>query len=166
METTTKLTFRDKAQTIFNSDEYFIAVAALSFTLSVWLGAPGYLLGISAVIIMLWANRWNLGILGLKKTGFITAVTKATLYSIAIFIAMDIMVQPFIEKGFGEIDISSLDGLRGNFISYVIFIVFMWVMAAFGEELFYRGFLLKRIAQMLGDTNKTWIIGAFISAIF
>ena len=121
METTTKLTFRDKAQNIFNSDEYFISVAALSFTLSVWLGASGYLLGISAVIIMLWANRWNLGILGLKKAGFITAVTKAILYSIAIFIAIDIIVQPFIEKVFGEIDISSLDGLRGNIISYIIF---------------------------------------------
>ena len=161
-----RLTFRNKVEAITNSDEYFIAVAAISFTLSVWLGSPGYLLGISAVLIMLWANRWSWGIIGLKKVSFIPSAVKATLYAIAIFIVIDILVQPFVEKWFGEIDISSLDGLRGNLLSYLIFIVVMWVVAAFGEEFFYRGFLMKRLAQMLGDTNKTWLIGALVSAIY
>lgn len=162
---TLSLTIRDKAQTILNRDEYFIATTALSFTLSVWLGSPGYLIGISAVLIMLWANRWEWGILGVKKVRFIPSVLTATYYAIAIFVLIDILTQPLIEIWFGQIDISSLDGIRGNFVSYLIFIVVMWVVAAFGEEFFYRGYLMKRLAQMLGDTNKTWMLGALVSAI-
>ncbi|MTI40895.1 CPBP family intramembrane glutamic endopeptidase [Fulvivirga lutimaris] len=163
---TLKLTFRDRAQVILNRDEYFFAVASLSLILSIWKGSPGYLIGISAVMIMLWANRWNWIIIGLRKAKLISSIVKAFIYSIGIFILIDIITQPIIEGVFGQVDISSLNGLRGNFISYVFFIVFMWIVAAFGEEFFYRGFIMKRLSQILGDTTKTWRIGALISAVF
>src|SRR2546422_9570148 len=32
-----------------------------------------------------------------------------------------------------------------------------WTLAAFGEEFVYRGYLLTRIARVLGDTPRAWL---------
>ena len=51
------------------------------------------------------------------------------------FILVDIILTPILEVTVGaQPDISALDGIRGNFLNYALFILFMWVIAAFGEK--------------------------------
>ena len=38
-------------------------------------------------------------------------------------------------------------------------------MGGFFEEIIYRGYVLKRLAAMLGDTNKAWYLSAVIASI-
>ena len=88
----------------------------------------------------------------------------AILSAIGIFIIMDIGLIPIIEMRFGETDLSDFDDLQGDIVVFLIFSLFMWFTAAFGEELVYRGFFMKRIAIMLGDNQGSWVIAAFINS--
>ena len=123
-----------------------------------------YFFGIFIVLLALWGSKWSWSEFGkhpLQKT-----VLHALLYTDLIFIVIDICIQPFIEIYVGLIDLSSLDHLRGSLINYVIFILIMWVFAAFGEELLYRGYFMKRVAMLLGNSNKAWLISAFCISVF
>lgn len=41
----------------------------------------------------------------------------------------------------------------------------VWTFAAFGEEIGYRGYLMKRVADVGGGTRGAWIAGLLISAV-
>jgi membrane protease YdiL (CAAX protease family) len=40
-----------------------------------------------------------------------------------------------------------------------------WTFAAFGEEIFYRGFVMTRAAQVLGGGRAAWIAAVFVQAL-
>ncbi len=44
-------------------------------------------------------------------------------------------------------DLSLFSSLEGDLPQLLIFLAFMWVLAAFGEELIWRGFLLRELAN-------------------
>lgn len=163
---TIKLSFRSKSQIIINNKYFFLVVAIACLGLSMFLGAAGYYLGIAIVLSVAWSNRWKLNIFGLSRGNSRAAIFTAILYSILLLIIFDALLQPIIESFFGKINLESFEGIRGNFISYVIFVLIMWVVAAFGEELFYRGFLMKRIAGYLGNKNESWFLAAAIIGVF
>lgn len=41
----------------------------------------------------------------------------------------------------------------------------VWTFAAFGEEIGYRGYLMKRVADIGGGTRAAWIAGLIVSAV-
>jgi hypothetical protein len=41
----------------------------------------------------------------------------------------------------------------------------VWTFAAFGEEIGYRGYLMRRIADIGGGTRRAWIGGLIVSAV-
>ena len=71
-----------------------------------------------------------------------------------------------MEIYFGEIDLSSIDDIRGDFASFFILFLIMWVFAAFGEEFLFSGYYMKHLAEFMGDTNKTWFVSAIILSIY
>lgn len=140
---------------------------SISAILSYLTGGLGYVFGIAIGLIALWASKFKWLEFGITRPEWVKTILRAILYALGIYLVMDIIIQPFIELAFGSIDLSDLDGIRSNFLSYVIFIVFMWVVAAFGEEFLYRGYFMKRLAHILGDHNNAWIMAAFIiSSLF
>jgi membrane protease YdiL (CAAX protease family) len=38
-------------------------------------------------------------------------------------------------------------------------------LGGFCEEIIYRGYILKRLAKILGDTKRAWLLSAIIAAI-
>jgi len=49
----------------------------------------------------------------------------------------------------------------------MVIIALPWVLAAFGEELVYRGYLMNRVADLGRGTRTGWIVSLFlISALF
>ncbi len=42
----------------------------------------------------------------------------------------------------------------------------MWVVAAFGEELLHRGFIMTRLAWIWGDTPAAWRRAVWVHAVF
>jgi membrane protease YdiL (CAAX protease family) len=73
---------------------------------------------------------------------------------------------PAISGYFGiEPDYSDFSGLQGNLQLLFIFIGLSWVFAAIGEEVCFRGFLMKRIALVCGGGQWAWIVSLVASSI-
>jgi membrane protease YdiL (CAAX protease family) len=142
-------------------------VSAILFTATLILinGNIGYFFGLLVALLALWGSKFRWSEFGIDKPPFQKTIVYALLYAVLIFIVVDICIQPFIEFYLGAIDLSSLNVVRGSLINYLFFILIMWVFAAFGEEFIYRGFFMKRIAMMLGNTNKDWLISAFVISV-
>jgi membrane protease YdiL (CAAX protease family) len=163
---TLKLSFRSRSQIFLNNKFFFLIAATACLGLSMYLGAAGYYLGIAIIIVVAWSNRWKFSTFGLKKGNFIPSLLTAFFYAVLLLVVFDSLLQPIVESYFGKINLESFEGMRGNLLYYLAFLLFMWIMAAFGEELFYRGFLMKRIAEYLGNKNEYWFLAAAIVGVF
>ncbi|HYM00772.1 MAG TPA: type II CAAX endopeptidase family protein [Blastocatellia bacterium] len=67
--------------------------------------------------------------------------------------------QPILVKWLGkQPDLEVFNQVRGNFVVLLIFLALTWTLAAFGEEMVYRGYLMNRVADLLNRTPRAWII--------
>ncbi len=160
------MTFRDKIYS-FLIHRYSIATAVVAFTILTFVQDDlTFFGGIFYVLLVLWASHWNWNFINLKKpTSWSTLLLHVVALSFLTYLLADVILQPIIEISTGDvIDLSSFDGLRGSWINYLIMIALMWVVAGFGEEFVYRGFLIKQAAILLGDTNKAWLAALILSS--
>lgn len=73
---------------------------------------------------------------------------------------------PRISAFFGvEPDNSGLAAIQGNLPLLLVFLGLNWTLAAFGEEICFRGFLLKRLAQAFGESRAAWWIALLLSSV-
>lgn len=142
-----------------------ILIILLTASLQLVNGNYSYFFGIFIALIALWSGKFNWSEFGINKLIWKDTIIKALIYATFIFILIGFFVEPLVEIYFGPVDLSSFDYLRGNLLNYLIFILIMWIFAAFGEEFLYRGFFMKRFAVILGDTNKAWMISAIVISI-
>ena len=63
-------------------------------------------------------------------------------------------------------DVSDLNGVVGNWQLLLIMLLVSWILAAFGEELAFRGYLMNRVADGFGRTRIAWIISLVVVSIF
>ena len=62
-------------------------------------------------------------------------------------------------------DLSDFKSLVGNVTVLIIYLVLIWTLAAFGEELVYRGYMMNRMADLGNQTRVGWIISLFAVSI-
>jgi hypothetical protein len=81
--------------------------------------------------------------------------------------AADIYVLvPMIQRLTGEsLDLTMFSTLRGNVQGFVGSLVVSWSLAAFVEELFFRGYLFNRLSQALGTGAIATVGGLAASAL-
>jgi uncharacterized protein len=158
-------TIREKIAGFMLSPFTILSVISLSFTLSVVTSNYGTIFGFAVVIFTLWAIKWKWSYFGFQRNPFFKTLLKAVFYTVVIILLNDFVFQPVIEHFYGSTDLSSFEGLKGNIANYIVFILIMWVFAAFGEEFLYRGFMTKRLAIIFGDTKKGWLLAILISSV-
>ena len=61
-------------------------------------------------------------------------------------------------------DVSFVSPIQGDFTAFLISLPFMWLIAGLGEEILHRGFIMRKLALIWGDTNKAWIKALIIHA--
>jgi membrane protease YdiL (CAAX protease family) len=67
--------------------------------------------------------------------------------------------QPLLVKFIGkQPDLEVFRSLIGNWKQTLIFLGLAWALAAFGEEMVYRGYLMNRVADLLNRTRGAWIV--------
>lgn len=86
---------------------------------------------------------------------------------VAVGVAMEALelfaTQPLLTRIFGQgPDLHQLQRLIGNTQLLILGIVLAWVLAAFGEEAVYRGYLLNRCADLFGKSAIGWIVSAVL----
>jgi hypothetical protein len=86
----------------------------------------------------------------------------------AVYQALSIwFVVPLLQQMTGEpLDLSKLTSLHNNVSQLVLWLAASWTIAAFGEELDYRGYLLNRFADLFERSQAGWVIGVMVSSAF
>lgn len=62
-------------------------------------------------------------------------------------------------------DVSGFADVEGNLGLLVTLLLLSWTLAAFGEELAYRGFLLTRLHQALGSGRAGMVVSVLVSSL-
>src|SRR5271170_1162137 len=55
-------------------------------------------------------------------------------------------------------DLATFSAVRGNLKFALLMIALLWILAAFGEEMVYRGYLMNRVADLMDRTRRGWIV--------
>jgi membrane protease YdiL (CAAX protease family) len=63
-------------------------------------------------------------------------------------------------------DVSDFRIVIGNVQLLLIFVVISWILAAFGEELAFRGYLLNRFGDTLGGTPMAWVASLVMVSVY
>ena len=119
--------------------------------------------------LMLWLRGIGWRDLGLRRPA---SWRWTLLMGVAIGIAYQYfslyVVEPLLARLTGNLpDVSQFAPLIGNKFFLFISIVISWTLAAFGEELAFRGYLMNRIADLVGSSPKGWAISVtLVSALF
>jgi membrane protease YdiL (CAAX protease family) len=89
-----------------------------------------------------------------------------------VSITFDIFVHPLINpiiQSFTGADPHLAErhfaAVRGNFGLFLYLLPFAWLFGGFGEETINRGFVMTRIAQILGKSRMAWISAALLQAV-
>lgn len=73
---------------------------------------------------------------------------------------------PLISSFFGtEPNYSQFKEIRGNLLLLLIFLGLSWALAAFGEEICFRGFLMNRLARIFGGGQAAWLAALLLSSV-
>jgi hypothetical protein len=62
-------------------------------------------------------------------------------------------------------DLSDFHGVRGNWTMLALGVPFIWILAAFGEEWVYRGWLTNRLADLFGRSWFGWLSAVAVASI-
>jgi len=77
------------------------------------------------------------------------------------------ILKPWIIRLTGKpLDISEFEILRGNFNALVRGLAVVWTIAAFGEEMVFRGYFLKRINDIFRSRKTGLILAVVCSSLF
>jgi len=124
-----------------------------------------YLLLLGWASLRLRGLRW-------KDVGFEAprSWAKAVLWGVTTGLAMEaielFITQPLLVRWLGKMpDLSDVTQVRGNFTLLLIFLALTWTLAAFGEEMVSRGYLMNRVAGLFGDKQTAWAVSLIVVSI-
>ena len=100
-------------------------------------------------------------------TEAVPPVLKFLAIGLAVGVAMEALelfaTQPLLIRVLNRApDLHQLQPLVGNAKLLILGILLAWVLAAFGEEMVYRGYLLNRCSDLLGRSTTGWIVSAIL----
>jgi len=64
-----------------------------------------------------------------------------------------------------SLDLSAFGGIKGNVKSFTIWLTFTWTLAAFGEEIAFRGYFLRRSIDLLGESKADRALSLILNSL-
>jgi membrane protease YdiL (CAAX protease family) len=125
-----------------------------------------FFFGLGVAFLILWGSNFDWSRFGIGKKISKKTVLKSLILALVFLIGFYVIIDPILQAWLGEYDLSSIEDIRGNLVGYIVLMVIMWVFAAFGEEFLFRGYYMKALAELLGNTNKAWLLSAFITSLY
>ncbi|MDH3748680.1 MAG: CPBP family intramembrane metalloprotease [Gammaproteobacteria bacterium] len=103
----------------------------------------------------------GLGAFQPSRTLLMWVVGTMAVDSVAVGIAA-----PVLTSAFGEApQVARFADLPGNLPLLLMLLPVTWLIGAFGEEFFFRGFLMAAIAEVLGGSRAAWISAVVAQAV-
>ena len=157
-------------------DSRWLVLVEFALVVGIYVGRQHHILKVSAtpyLLLLAWISL-RLRKVQWKQIGFTRYRTWATTLVLGVSYGIGLELfdlfgkQPLLTRLLGKPpDLSSFTAVRGNLKFALAMIALIWVLAAFGEELVYRGYLMNRIADLGRGTRTAWIVSLFlISALF
>jgi membrane protease YdiL (CAAX protease family) len=124
-----------------------------------------FLIPLIWMLLRLRNERWST--IGLYRPGFLRrSIALGVFVGVLMELFAVYVTTPQISAFFGvEPDYSELKNIQGNLRLLFVCLGLSWVLAAFGEEICFRGFLMKRLAQVLGESPAAWITSLLLSSV-
>lgn len=130
----------------------------------IYLSKTLYLFPLAWVSLRLRGLRWrDVGLVRFRNWG------KTLLLGGICGIAMELLElfvsQPLLMRWTGKApDLDLFRALNGNVKWTALALFGAWTLAAFGEEMVFRGYLLNRIAGLVRSPRWAWVIGLVVSS--
>ncbi len=135
-----------------------------------WADAAGYvpLSKTPFLLIVAWGSMWLRGVswrdAGLtllpdwRRLAVIGVAAGIAMWLLEFFVTM-----PALYRTLGILpDLTLFNDLVGSMQLLLIYLGLNWVLAAFGEELVWRGYALPRTAQFFGSGPRAWLIALLV----
>lgn len=108
---------------------------------------------IAFVLLVSWLQNGNWRELGMRKIG-LREFAVVLLVFVPLELFMDFVVQPEAAIIFNEpADYSAFRFLEGNAGKFGQYLLYMWISAAIGEELLFRGFAIAQLERIIGKAD-------------
>ncbi|MCM3903488.1 MAG: CPBP family intramembrane metalloprotease [Pyrinomonadaceae bacterium] len=117
--------------------------------------------------LMLWLRRVGWRDLGLRRpTSWWSTLLLGTAIGIGYQYFSLYVLEPLIARITDDLpDVSQFAPLIGNSFFLFISLVLSWTLAAFGEELVFRGYLMNRVADLVGSASAGWLISLIVVSL-
>jgi membrane protease YdiL (CAAX protease family) len=94
------------------------------------------------------------------RTLFVGLIAGCAMEALELFITQPILIHLFRQQP----DLSALAELHNHPGMLALALALTWTVAAFGEELVWRGYVLNRIAEVLGSSGGRFVIAVILSS--
>ena len=167
--------FRARSRNLFLGNWPLAAVELLIAILILVGGLVGIIPFSSTPFVLLfgWTMLWLRGVgwrdLGLRRpNSWRSTVLLGVVIGIGYQYLSLYIVEPLIARLTGSLpDVSQFAPLIGNTFFLILSLVVSWTLAAFGEELVFRGYLMNRVVDLVGTHRAGWLLSlAVVSALF
>jgi len=113
--------------------------------------------------ISLWVRKSSWRAVGLSRYRSWPITVAAGVGAGVLIEAFQLFVsQPLLVRVLGkQPDLEVFRQVHGNIKLTLVFVAFSWTVAAFGEEMVYRGYLMNRVADLFRRTPLAWVISLF-----
>lgn len=130
-------------------------------------GQVGYIVTVAMIIVHHWLRKSTREELGIGQP---KSWTRTILISILLAVLMLLffaVVNPIILQLFPDApkDLSRFDQLKGNEGMLILSLISVWALAAFGEEIIWRGFVMKHVAEFFGGKRVAWVLSLLITSL-
>jgi membrane protease YdiL (CAAX protease family) len=116
--------------------------------------------------ISLGVRHQRLGDLGLVRPTATTRMVTSVTGIVAVWTVVQLaLIMPIVEHATGSPqDVSQFDDLEGNLGLLLAFLALSWTLAAFGEELAYRGFVQRRATDAFAPWHAATAVAMVVTA--
>jgi membrane protease YdiL (CAAX protease family) len=143
----------------------FVAVVAADAYGYVPITQTIFLVPLIAIALRVRRERWaTIGWFRPPRLG--RAVAIGVVAGVAMELFAVLVTTPLISSWWGvEPDYSGFSAVRGNLNLLFFYLALSWTIAALGEEICFRGFLMQRLARVGGGSNAAWIASLVASSV-
>lgn len=142
-----------------------ILVFAGSFYELLPISETPYIVALAILSMKLQGQGWKK--LGLSRPrNWRKTIVIALCIAILVQIFDELILEDLIYRIVGsKPDLSDFEAIHGNTQLLIIYFMLIWTLAALGEEIAHRGFLLTKTAELLEPSPLRWIIGIAVSSV-